>query len=183
MAHVVDGLEDHVGVLDELGYQVKPTNGPQRVMQRFAASKPGAWAFQRTLYPLDKAMFRATSGRMTVPGLLAGLPVIMLTTTGAKSGEPRTMPLLGIPMGDDMAVIGSNFGQKATPGWVHNLEADPSATVAYRDRSVAVSARLADDTEADRAFELAADVYPGYAKYRERASHRRIRVFVLEPSG
>ena len=116
-----------------------------------------------------------------MPGLMAGLPVIMLTTTGAKSGEPRSMPLVGIPLGDDLAVIGSNYGQQRTPGWVYNLEADPTATVSYRDRAVEVTARAASDAETDEAFEIATSFYPGYGKYRARASHRTIRVFVLEP--
>ena len=171
-----------MGVLSELGYMVKPSNAVQRAMQKVAASKPGSWAFQKTLYAIDRPLFRASKGRLAVPGLLAGLPVIMLTTTGAKSGLPRTMPLVGIPMGDDMAVIGSNYGQEHTPGWVYNLLANHAATVAYRDRSVEVVARPATDTEADEAFEAGARIYAGYAKYRARASHRVIRVFVLEPA-
>jgi deazaflavin-dependent oxidoreductase (nitroreductase family) len=158
-----------MGVLDELDYVLKPASGP------------GAWVFQRTLYPIDKVLYRRSDGRLTVPGLMAGLPVIMLTTTGAKSGELRSMPLVGIPLGDDLAVIGSNYGQQRTPGWVYNLEADPAATVSYRDRSVEVTARAAGDAEADEAFRIAATFYPGYGKYRARASHRTIRVFVLEP--
>jgi deazaflavin-dependent oxidoreductase (nitroreductase family) len=171
-----------MGVLDELGYEVKRANGAQRLTQKFGASRPGAWLFQKILYPIDKALYKATEGRLTGPGLLAGLPVIMLTTTGAKSGLTRTMPLVGIPLGDDLAVIGSNYGQKPTPGWVHNLEADPTATVTYRDRSVDVTARAASDAEADEAFAVGATLYPGYAEYRTRAGHRRIRVFVLVPS-
>ena len=145
-----------MGVLDELDYVLKPANAAQRVTQRIAASGPGAWVFQRTLYPVDKVLYKRTDGRLTVPGLMAGLPVIMLTTTGAKSGEPRSMPL-----GDDLAVIGSNYGQQRTPGWVYNLETDPAATVSYRDRSVEVTARAATDAEADEAFEIAASFYPG----------------------
>ena len=170
-----------MGVLDELGYVLKPANAAQRLTQRIAASGPGAWLFQRTLYPVDKVLYARTDGRLTVPGLMAGLPVIMLTTTGAKSGEPRSMPLVGIPLGDDIAVIGSNYGQRRTPGWVYNLEADPTATVSYRDRAVEVTARAASDAETDEAFEIAMSFYPGYGKYRARASHRTIRVFVLEP--
>ncbi len=171
-----------MGVLSELGYAVRPANAAQRIVQRFAASRPGSWLFQKTLYAIDRPLFRATHGRLSGPGLLAGLPVIMLTTTGAKSGRPRTMPLVGIPLGDDLAVIGSNYGQQHTPGWVYNLLADPAATVAYRDRTVEVTARLATDAEADQAFEVSATFYPGYGKYRARASHRVIRVFVLEPA-
>lgn len=169
-------------MLDDLGYTVKPANRVQKLMQQIGSSRPGAWIFQRTLYAMDKVLFRLTKGRLTVPGLVAGLPVIMLTTTGAKSGEPRAMPLLGVPIDGALAVIGSNYGQAKTPGWVYNLEADPHATVSYRDRTVPVVARRASDEETDRAFELAADVYPGYAKYRVRADHREIRVFVLEPN-
>jgi deazaflavin-dependent oxidoreductase (nitroreductase family) len=169
-----------MGLLDELGYTVKPANGLQRIMQKVASSRPGAWLFQRTMYALDKPLFRLSRGRVTLPGLLAGLPVIMLTTTGAKSGLARTMPLLGIPLDGDIAVIGSNYGQTATPGWVYNLEADSKAVVAHGDRSLDVTARRADDEQSDVAFAEATKVYPGYGKYRSRAEHRTIRVFVLQ---
>ena len=111
---------------------------------------------------------------------MVGLPVIMLTTTGARRGKTRTMPLLGIPVGDDLAVIGSNYGQKSTPGWVYNLEADPSATVGYRDWTIAVTARRANEDQTNQTFNSANGLYPGYARYRTRADHRVIRVFVLE---
>lgn len=166
-------------VVEALGYRYREPNVAQRAMQQVAASRPGAWLFQRTLYPIDKLLFRTTDGRVTVPGIVAGLPVIMVTTTGARSGEPRTMPLVGIPMDGNMAIIGSNFGQQNTPGWVYNLEADPTATIGYRDQTVEVTARRADEDEADEAFSRAAEVYPGYGKYRDRAEHRDIRVFIL----
>lgn len=166
-------------LLEALRYRHREANVIQRAMQLVAASRPGAWVFKRALHPVDKVLFKVTGGRLTVPSLVAGLPVIMLTTTGAKSGVSRTMPLLGIPMDGDMAIIGSNFGQKPTPGWVHNLNADPLAVVGYRGASIDVVARDADDAQADAAFAEAAKIYPGYSKYRERATHRRIRVFLL----
>lgn len=169
-----------VGVLEQLGYELGPPNAAQRLTQKVAASRPGAWTTQRVLYPLDKVVFRSTKGRATVASLTAGLPVIMLTTTGAKSGEQRTMPLVGTPYGDDIAIIGSNYGQERTPGWVYNLEADPVAAVAYRDVTVDVIARRLDDVEADRVFAAAAKTYAGYGHYRQRADHREIRVFALE---
>ena len=168
-----------MGVLTELDYTVKPPNTVQRGMQKVASTRPAAWVFAKTMYPVDRVLFRWTSGRLTVPGIVAGLPVVMLTTTGAKSGQQRTMPLLGIPIGDNLAVIGSNYGQEKTPGWVFNLEADPHGEVGYRDTTVPVTARAATQEETDEAFLLAARVYPGYAKYRERADHRTIRVFLL----
>ena len=169
-----------MGVLHDLGYEVKRANGLQRFMQAVGSSRPGAWMFSKTIHQQDKVLFKATGGRLTVPSVLAGLPVVMVTTTGAKTGQSRTTPLLGIPVGADLAIIGSNYGQKSTPGWVYNLQADPSAVVGYRNRTVAVVARRAHEIEADRVFELAGDVYPGYAKYRIRANHRVIKVFVLE---
>ena len=169
-----------MGVLHELSFEAKPANALQRLVQMVSSSRFGAAFFARTLYPQDKAIFKLTGGRLTVPTVLAGLPVLMFTTTGAKTGRRRTMPLLGIPVGEDLAVIGSNYGQKQTPGWVYNLESDPAATVEYKGRSVEVSARRADEAETGQIFQLASRVYPGYAKYRVRASHRVIRVFVLE---
>jgi len=171
-----------MGVLHDLGYEVRKANGLQRIMQAATSNRPSAWIFSKTLHQQDKVLFKATGGRLTRSSVLAGLPVVMVTTTGAKTGQSRTMPLLGIPVGNDLAVIGSNYGQKRTSGWVYNLEADPSAVVGYRDRTVAVVARQADEIEANRIFELASAVYPGYAKYRIRADRRVIKVFVLEPA-
>lgn len=172
-----------MSTIDAIGFQPTPANAAQRVMQRIGASPPGAWFFQRTLYPIDKWLYRKTKGRVTVPGIVAGLPVVMLTTTGAKSGQRRTMPLLGVPVGQDLAVIGSNYGQERTPGWVYNLEANPGATISYGGQDVDVVARRADDQEADEAFRLAEPIYAGYAHYRERAAHREIRVFILGVEG
>ncbi len=169
-----------MGLIGELGYEAKAANAAQRLVQRLAATRPGSWIFQRTVYRVDRPLFRLTKGRVTLPGLLAGLPVILLTTAGAKSGLDRTMPLAGIPIGDDLAVIGSNFGQRATPGWVYNLRANADATVGYRTTSVAVTARPATATETERAFEVGAGFYGGFPKYRDRVSQREIHVFVLE---
>ena len=148
-------------------------------MQLVGATRPAAWVFQRTLYPVDRLLFRRTEGRITVPGIVTGLPVVLLTTTGARSGQPRTMPLVRVPMGDELALIGSNYGQERTPGWVFNLEADPNGTLRYRDREVGFVARRASDEETDLAFARAAQLYSGYAHYRDRADHRTIRVFLL----
>ena len=98
-----------MGVLNDLGYEVKNANGLQRMMQAVGSSRPGAWMFSKTLYQPDKVLFNATGGRLPVPSVLAGLPVVMVTTTGAKTGQSRTMPLLGSPVGDDLAVIGSIY--------------------------------------------------------------------------
>lgn len=169
-----------MNLLDELGYEVRPPNAVQRLLQRLASSRPGSWVFSRTLHPIDRWLLARTGGRITLPGILAGLPVVMLTTTGAKSGLTRSMPVLGVPLSGDLAIIGSNFGQRSTPGWVYNLEADPRATLDHRGRTVEVRARIGDDAEEREAFRVARPIYGGFDAYVERAAHRRIRVFILE---
>jgi deazaflavin-dependent oxidoreductase (nitroreductase family) len=116
-----------------------------------------------------------------VPELLAGLPVLDLTTTGRRSGRPRTSHLISVPIDDTLAVLGTNFGQPATPAWVLNLEADPHATVRYRDRTAEVTARPATEAEFARVLAASGPVYPGYRKYQQRiGDSRRLRIFLLE---
>ncbi len=172
-----------MGLCDTVGYEIRPANGAQRVFQRGASTRAGAWLFSKTAHHLDRALLRVTHGRTALATVVAGLPIITVTTTGARSGVPRPLPLLGIPIDGDLALIGTNFGQTNTPGWVHNLEAHPSARVAYGDRSVDVTARRATPHETDEALDAAARVYPGYDKYRERITGREVKVFVLTPSG
>jgi deazaflavin-dependent oxidoreductase (nitroreductase family) len=169
-----------MGTANELGYALKDPNTIQRVSQRYAASRFGSWLNSKYIHRVDPLLFRLSKGRVTLASLIAGFPVVMFTTTGRKSGAPRTMPLLAIPIADDLAVIGSNSGQPETPGWVYNLEADPMATVAFRDATIDVRARRATEAESDDIFAEAAKIYRGYAHYRQRAEHRTIRVFVLE---
>lgn len=102
---------------------------------------------------------------------------------GARSGRLRSTPVLGIPLGDTLAVAGLDFGQQATPGWVHNLLAHPEAEVGYRRRRARVKAREATDDEYLAAVESAAIVYPPTAQYIARSTGRPIHVFVLEPLG
>jgi deazaflavin-dependent oxidoreductase (nitroreductase family) len=87
-----------------------------------------------------------------------------------------------VPSGDTLALLGTNFGQSSTPGWVFNLEADPSASVRYREAEVDVRARPATEEERAAVWAAADAVYPGYAKYRDRITGRDIRIFVLEPA-
>ena len=93
-----------MGLISRLRYEVKDANAIQRITQKVAASGPGAWVFQRTLYPVDKWLYRRTGGRLTVPGLLAGLPVIMLTTS-ATLLSPLAVPLvLGLALHGEKSV-------------------------------------------------------------------------------
>ncbi|HET9103357.1 MAG TPA: nitroreductase/quinone reductase family protein [Solirubrobacteraceae bacterium] len=164
------------------GIDFDQANAAQKLMRRFAASGPGSWLFVRVLHHIDRPVFRLTRGRHTVASLLSGIPVVMLTTTGAKSGRPRSVPLLGVPDGDTVAIIGSNFGQGHHPAWVHNLRSDPSAEITVNGVSQRVRAVEADDTRRAAIWQRGLQVYPGFDQYERRASHRRISVFVLEPA-
>ena len=149
-------------------------NPLQRVLRRFAASGPGSWLFARVLDHLDKPVYRLTRGKHTFASLVSGLPVVMLTTTGAKSGQRRTVPLLGLPTPRGMAVIASNFGQARHPGWYHNLRADPHGEVAVGGTTEHFRAVEVEGEERDRIWQQGLAVYPGWSQYEVRASHRRI---------
>jgi deazaflavin-dependent oxidoreductase (nitroreductase family) len=153
----------------------------QRSIRQFAAGGPGAWLFARVAHHLDRPVYRATRGRHTLASLVSGIPVVMLTTTGARSGQARTVPVLGIPTGDGVAIIASNFGQYRHPGWYHNLRAHPDASVVVEGERRHVRAVEAEGERRARIWESGLRVYPGFAQYERRAAHRQISVFVLEP--
>jgi deazaflavin-dependent oxidoreductase (nitroreductase family) len=163
-------------------YAFDEANALQRFLRRFAAYGPGSWLFAHVLHRIDVPLYRASRGRVTVAGALAGLPVVMLTTTGARSGLPRTVPVLGLPTSDGLAVIGSNYGQHHTPSWVHNLRAHPEVIASVRGRRAAMRAVLAEDDLRARIWEQGLRIYPGFGQYERRAAHRTITVWVLEPT-
>lgn len=154
----------------------------QRTLRRVAASGPGSWLFARVLHRIDKPVYRLTRGRATFASLLAGLPIVMLTTTGARSGRRRTVPLLGLPTEDGMAVIASNFGQRNHPAWYFNLRADPTGEFSVNGTTRPFRAVEADDAQRARIWEQGLAVYPGWSQYERRAAHRHIAVFLLRPA-
>jgi deazaflavin-dependent oxidoreductase (nitroreductase family) len=153
----------------------------QKALRRLGASGPGAWLFARVLHRIDRPVYRLTRGRHTFASLLSGIPVVLLTTTGARSSRPRTVPVLGLPTADGLVVIASNFGQRRHPGWYHNLRANPEGSVAVHGQSRRFRAVEAEGERRDRIWQDALRVYPGWSQYEDRASNRRIAVFVLEP--
>ncbi|QIK75894.1 nitroreductase family deazaflavin-dependent oxidoreductase [Nocardioides piscis] len=170
-----------MGLAADLGYQHGRANPLRRGVRWLGGTKAGGWLFSRTLRHLDTAIARLSRGRHSAPGLLTGLAVLQVTTTGRKSGQPRSSHLIATPYGDTLALLGTNFGQAGTPAWVLNLEADPRAVVTYRGARVDAVARPATPSEAAEIFEIATGFYAGYRNYRERVgAQRRIRVFVLE---
>ena len=121
----------------------------QRFVQRIAATRPGSWLFSHTLHHVDRFLMGVSGGRLTVPGLLAGLPVVWLTTTGAKTGKERTLPVLGLRDGDRWVVVASNWGNETHPAWYYNLRANPEVELTYREQRGAYVAREADPEEGD----------------------------------
>jgi deazaflavin-dependent oxidoreductase (nitroreductase family) len=156
-------------------------NAVQRALRQFAASGPGSWLFARILHRIDRPMYRLTRGRHTFANLVSGIPVVMLTTTGARSGRPRTVPVLGLPTADGLVVIASNFGQHQHPGWYHNLRANPEGSVTVDGQTRRFRAAEVESDRRGRIWGEALRVYPGWSQYERRASNRRIAVFVLEP--
>lgn len=169
-----------MSLAESLGCRLRAPNPLQRAVQTVAATQAGSMVFARTLPTLDGVAQRLT-GR-TLPEVFAALPVVELTTTGRRSGQPRTGYLVAIPYEDGLGVIGTNFGQRDTPDWVLNLEADPHAIVAHHGVSIDVVARPAAPQERDLIYALADRTYDGYRAYRQRISDREVRVFVLERS-
>jgi deazaflavin-dependent oxidoreductase (nitroreductase family) len=154
----------------------------QRFIRRLAASGPGSWFFAPILHHIDRPVYRLTGGRRTLTSLISGMPVIMLTTTGARSGRPRTLPLVGVPDGEGLAVIASNFGREHHPAWSHNLRAHPEATMTVFGREHPVRACVAEGEDRARLWSEGLRIYPGFSLYQRRASHRRIVIWQLQPA-
>jgi deazaflavin-dependent oxidoreductase (nitroreductase family) len=161
-------------------YRHSEANLLRRIIRRSAGWRPLSWLYARTLYLIDRAVFRITRGRATFTSWLADLPVAWLTTTGAKSGVQRTSPVLVIPAEDGkLVVIASNYGQRNNPSWYHNLRAHPRATILFDSVRRDVTARELDGEERARWYERGIEIYPGWVQYRKRAAHRRIPVIEL----
>jgi deazaflavin-dependent oxidoreductase (nitroreductase family) len=164
-------------------YQYDSANPLRRVMRRSGEWPPMSWLYARTLHHLDRWVYRATRGRTTFVSWVTGLPVVLLTTTGAKSGRRHTLPLVAIPNEDRLVVIASNYGQRRNPAWYHNLKANPSATATLDGVARVMTARELEGEQRDHWYERGIECYPGWVTYRKRtAPYRRIPVIELTPA-
>ncbi|EFV13129.1 nitroreductase/quinone reductase family protein [Segniliparus rugosus] len=143
------------------------------------ASSPLASALARLSVPVDRFVLARTKGRYTVLGPI-GMPLLVLTTTGRKTGQPRQQPLTYVRDGGRLVVVGTNFGQGHHPAWTSNLLADPRAEVTVGGATVPAVATLLRGEEQQRFLREFAEIGQNYAAYAERAG-RDIRVFALEP--
>lgn len=131
--------------------------------------------------PLDQLVYRLTGGMSTATSWLAGVEIAMLTTTGAKTGMRRTLPVLGLPDGEDTILIASNFGRPRNPAWYYNLRANPNATIALNGESREVVAHELSGSEREVGYQRGEEIFPGFTQYRRWAAHRQIPVLRLKP--
>ena len=137
-----------------------------------------AAALQRAATNFHSFVFRKTNGRL---GGWTGGPVLLLNTTGRKSGQRRTTPLLYLRDGEDLVIVASNGGTSTPPAWWLNLEADPEATVEIAGRmALRVRAEEADVEEKRRLWPLLVEMYSGYESYQTKTD-REIPVVILRP--
>jgi len=136
-----------------------------------------AWAL-RAGGKLNVPAYRATRGRLF--GRIGRAPVLLLTTTGRRSGMPRTAPVLYLADGERFVVIGSNAGNERTPAWALNLQADPNVEVQVGSRRQKMRARVTEGEERRELWGRMNDQYGGFDDYRARTA-RDIPLFVLDP--
>jgi deazaflavin-dependent oxidoreductase (nitroreductase family) len=134
----------------------------------------------RLVGKLNAPVYRLTGGR--VGGKLGKAPILLLTTTGRKSGQPRTAPVLYLADGDRFVVINTNAGNAKTPAWSLNLRANPEAEIETENKQVKVRARLAEGEERADLWRRHMEQYSGWEFYESKLD-REIGVFVLEPVG
>jgi deazaflavin-dependent oxidoreductase (nitroreductase family) len=124
--------------------------------------------------------FRANGGK--VGGQFEGAPLLLLHSTGAKSGQERVHPMMYREVGDDIAVFASKAGAPTKPDWYHNLVAHPQAKAEIGTESVSVTAREAKGEEQTKIWENQKKDFPGFADY-EKSTTRQIPVVILERTG
>ncbi len=127
---------------------------------------------------LNVPVYRVSGGR--IGGRVGRAPVLLLTTTGRKSGQPRTAPVVYLADGDRLIVIGSNAGNDRVPAWALNLKANPDAEVEVGRKRGKVRARVAEGEERADLWRKSNQQYAGFDDY-EAKTNRNIALFILEP--
>jgi deazaflavin-dependent oxidoreductase (nitroreductase family) len=159
---------------------LKKENKLFRFVKNTAASRFNSNWLAGILHHLDRPFIYFSKGRASLSSILTGIPVVVVTTTGAKSGMPRRLPLFCIQDGENFILIASSFGRKNHPGWYYNLVANPTCQVMFEGEDMGYMAREAEGEEREKYWQQAVDTYVGYKNYADWAKHRRIPVMVLE---
>ncbi len=151
-----------------------------RFIQRLVSHPRITIFFSRFISKVDLVSLRYSNGKFSPTSKIAGWTVITLTTTGAKSGQLRTTPLIGILDGGRIILVGSNFGRHSHPAWYYNLKANPMAIIERNGSKVNCLARETNGEEYERLWHIALEINPGYESYRQQTK-RKIPIFILEP--
>jgi deazaflavin-dependent oxidoreductase (nitroreductase family) len=166
--------------------RVDPTAQPSlmlRVVGRILSTGPGSAVHRRVMAPLDGPLMRLTRGRLHFGK--GTIPLVVLRSTGAKSGEPRDVPLGYFTDGDDVILIASNYGQARYPSWYYNLLKNPQCQLfpdGRTDRGGHFVARPTDEADRDHLFALAEGYASNFASYAVKTDGvRTIPVFRLSP--
>jgi F420H(2)-dependent quinone reductase len=135
----------------------------------------------RVMSRVNTWMLRRSKGKFgkTLIGT-KGAPVCLVTTTGVKSGLPRTIALLYMRDGDDIVIVASMGGMSHHPQWYGNLVADPKVTIEVDGETIPMIARTATPAEKARLWPMLVDMYRGYAEYQAR-TEREIPVVICSP--
>ena len=160
----------------EAGIEQTWTN---RLLRKIGPTRPFIAVYRRLGPVLDPWLFRMTGGRIATK--VYGFPALLLITTGDKSGQRRTSPLLYARDGDDFLIVGTNFGTEHHPAWTGNLLKTPAAEIVVGEDTLQVVAEQVDDATFDRVWPRFSAVYGGYDDYLKRLTHRKPRLFRLRP--
>jgi deazaflavin-dependent oxidoreductase (nitroreductase family) len=152
----------------------------QRAFQRVAIIPVVTNFISGFLHNIDAPLMRATRGHFSLARYVVGFPMILITMKGAKSGQLRTLPLMGAPDQNGFGLIGTNFGREHHPAWYYNLTKYPECKVLYKGKTQTYIARELRGEEYDRMWELARSIYIGYDLYKANAG-RPIHILFLEP--
>jgi deazaflavin-dependent oxidoreductase (nitroreductase family) len=175
---VPEDLRTSLGRIAE--HEARVRRGPlTTLVGRLGRTASFAAVYRRVGPIVDPHLARVRDGRLMAR--VYGFPVLLLHTTGARSGLPRESPLLYVREGDDVLLLGTNFGQARHPAWTANLLAHPEAEIVIGPVHLPVLAELVDDATWHRLFPSFVAVYPGYAQYLERRGDLPPRMFRLRP--
>jgi deazaflavin-dependent oxidoreductase (nitroreductase family) len=172
------GVREAVGEGVDVG-QI-PSSGICATNSTLTSAMPNIEDFKDDFRGFNDALveeFRNNGGKVT--GMFGDAPLVLLTTTGAKSGKTRTTPVVYTTDGDKVVVIASKGGAPTSPDWYHNLVANPDVTVELSTDKFEGRARVAEGEERDRLYRAQAELMPNFADY-EKATTRKIPVVVLE---
>jgi deazaflavin-dependent oxidoreductase (nitroreductase family) len=150
----------------------------RRLAQRLGGTRLGVLAIGRIVSPLQRELYRRTGGRLSLTGRA---PVLLLTTTGRRTGKARTVPLLYLRDGDHLVICNVNPGFEQPNPWVLNLLAQPYAQIQLGRNTTSVSARSASDEELHRYWPQLTKLWPAYQDFYNNGGKRS--VFVLQPDG